>query len=137
MYIKRETLDDVLLELYPVLLAISEGITAKLRGESTEILGALLEIEKPRARLSRSETLRKAFQFVGRGRSGTCRGPFASTSSNVMFRVTEMKPKGGVKVYGGYGPRLFGATRTRSGPKCHSDFSAQPPYVSPGRNPDL
>ena len=58
MRLQVETLDDALLQLYPELLLRGNHVAAS-RGENTEILGVLIEIERPRARLSRSETLRK------------------------------------------------------------------------------
>ena len=58
MRLQVETLDDALLQLYPELLLRGNHVAAS-RGENTEILGVLIEIERPRARLSRSETSRK------------------------------------------------------------------------------
>ena len=58
MRLQVETLDDALLQLYPELLLRGNHVAAS-RGENTEILGVLIEIERPRARLSRFETLRK------------------------------------------------------------------------------
>jgi thymidylate synthase len=65
MFISTETLDDALLELYPKLLArFSDTVTAS-RGETAEVVGALIEIKNPRARLSRSETRGKLFSSLG------------------------------------------------------------------------
>jgi thymidylate synthase len=64
MHIVRETLDDVLLQLYPELLGSSSVVTAS-RGEFTEAVGALIEIQNPRARLSLSETRGKLFSSLG------------------------------------------------------------------------
>jgi thymidylate synthase len=106
MYIKRETLDDVLLELYPALLSISEVITAT-RGENAEILGALLEIEKPRARLSRSETRGKLFSSLGELLWYLSRDNRLDFIERYVPRYRD-ETEDGIKVYGGYGPRLFG-----------------------------
>jgi thymidylate synthase len=66
MIISRETLDDVLLALYPMLLGRSSSETVlATRGETAEIIGALIEIKQPRARLSRSETRGKLFSSLG------------------------------------------------------------------------
>ncbi len=65
MFISRETLDDVLLALYPLLLERSTDTVVATRGETAEIIGALIEIEQPRARLSRSETRGKLFSSLG------------------------------------------------------------------------
>ena len=64
MHIVRETLDDVLLQLYPELLGSTSVVLAS-RGEFTEAIGALIEIQNPRARLSRSETRGKLFSSLG------------------------------------------------------------------------
>jgi thymidylate synthase len=64
MHIVRETLDDVLLQLYAELLGSASVVTAS-RGEFTEVVGALIEIHNPRARLSRSETRGKLFSSLG------------------------------------------------------------------------
>ena len=49
---------------YPKLLEQSSTVVAT-RGEMAEIIGALIEITKPRARLSRSETRGKIFSSIG------------------------------------------------------------------------
>ena len=64
MKFQAETLDDVLLKLYPKLLAL-EGTVPATRGDNSEIIGVLIEIERPRARLSRSETRGKSFSSLG------------------------------------------------------------------------
>jgi thymidylate synthase len=107
MHIVRETLDDALLELYPVLLAIQEGVTAT-RGDSdfTELVGVLIELTKPRARLSRSETRGKLFSSLGELLW------YLSRDNKLEFierYVSEYKKESedGATVHGGYGPRLF------------------------------
>ena|ERR1700722_6831954 len=64
MLIAVETLDDALLKLYPQLLERTDSIVAS-RGENAEIIGVTIEIEKPRARLSRSETRGRLFSSLG------------------------------------------------------------------------
>jgi thymidylate synthase len=64
MRFEAETLDDALLKLYPELLSRASNVTAS-RGKNAEILGALIEIARPRARLSRSETRGKLFSSLG------------------------------------------------------------------------
>jgi thymidylate synthase len=44
MYISAETLDDALLKLYPALLARSNDSVTASRGETAEVIGALIEI---------------------------------------------------------------------------------------------
>ncbi len=64
MYITSDTLDDGLIELYPKLLE-SKSVVQTTRGETTELLGVQIEIQKPRARLSRTETRGKPFSALG------------------------------------------------------------------------
>jgi len=45
MFISHETLDDALLDLYPILLGRSNNTVGASRGETTEIIGALIEIK--------------------------------------------------------------------------------------------
>jgi thymidylate synthase len=107
MYISAETLDDALLELYPVLLARSKDSVTASRGETTEVIGALIEISNPRARLSRSETRGKLFSSLGEllwYLSGDNRLDFIVQYVSRYSDETE----DGVTIYGGYGPRLFG-----------------------------
>jgi thymidylate synthase len=106
VFISHETLDDALLDLYPRLLS-SEEIVAASRGETVEIIGALIEITNPRARLSRSETRGKLFSSLGEllwYLSGDNRLDFIERYVPRYRDETE----DGITVYGGYGPRLFG-----------------------------
>lgn len=64
MRVEAETLDDALLTLYPELLSRVSNVAAS-RGDNTEMLGVLIEIAKPRTRLSRSETRGKLFSSFG------------------------------------------------------------------------
>lgn len=106
MRIEVETLDDALLKLYPELLSRRSNVTAS-RGDNTEILGVLIEIERPRARLSRSETRGKPFSCLGEllwYLTGDNRLDFIES---YIPRYREESEDDGVTVYGGYGPRLF------------------------------
>jgi len=64
MHISVETLDDALLRLYTELLSRESNVAAS-RGPNTEMVGVLIEIERPRARLSRSETRGRLFSSLG------------------------------------------------------------------------
>jgi len=105
MHISRETLDDVLLELYPALLSSADHVAAS-RGGNTEILGVQVEIKHPRARLSRSETRGKPFSSLGELL-------WYLTRDNQLDFIERYVPRykteseDGVSVYGGYGRRLF------------------------------
>ncbi len=105
MHIVGETLDDVLLELYPKLLASLPLITAT-RGEFAEAIGALIQIQRPRARLSRSETRGRLFSSLGELLW------YLSGDNQLAFierYVSDYRRESvdGVTVYGGYCPRLF------------------------------
>lgn len=105
MYIESDTLDDLLLEVYPSLIAAP--VVVNTRGSSNELLGVSALIRKPRARLCRSET---------RGRAFSCLGELIwyLSKSNALAPIAPYIPKyrneseDGETVYGGYGPRLFG-----------------------------
>jgi thymidylate synthase len=105
MYIESDTLDDLLLEAYPKLIAAP--IVVNTRGSSRELLGVSALILRPRARLCRSET---------RGRAFSCLGELIwyLSKSNALAPIAPYIPKykkeseDGETVYGGYGPRLFG-----------------------------
>ena len=105
MLISRETLDDVLLELYPKLLQQS-GTVVATRGEMAETIGALIEIAKPRARLSRSETRGKLFSSIGELLWYLTRDNQLDFIEGYLSQYRE-ESEDGVTVYGGYGPRLF------------------------------
>jgi thymidylate synthase len=105
MHIVSETLDDVLRNLYLALLNGTNFVTAS-RGATVEIVGVLVEILQPRARLSRTET---------RGKPFSCLGEllwYLSRDNSLDF-IRYYIPRyacgseDGVTVYGGYGPRLF------------------------------
>jgi thymidylate synthase len=107
MFISRETLDDALLALYPVLLGKSDDTVVATRGVTAEIIGALIEIQKPRARLSRSETRGKLFSSLGELLWYLSRDNRLDFIERYVRRYRE-ETEDGVEVYGGYGPRLFG-----------------------------
>ena len=106
MHLVCETLDDALRDLYPRLLEHTEIIVTS-RGDTRESLGVLIEIEKPRARLSRTETRCKPFSCLGELL-------WYLTRDNKLdfivryIRDYENESEDGITVYGGYGARLFG-----------------------------
>ena len=104
MELECETLDDLLLEIYPRL--VDAPVIETTRGRSHELIGVSSRITRPRARLSRSET---------RGRAFSCLGELVwyFSKSNALAPIQRYIPKyadesdDGETVYGGYGPRLF------------------------------
>ena len=105
MHIARETLDDVLLALYPALLA-STNLVSTTRGETRELVGVLLEIKHPRARLSRTETRGKPFSCLGELLWYLSKDNRLDFIKYYLRRYAE-DSEDGVRVHGGYGPRLF------------------------------
>ena len=105
MQFEVETLDDALLRLYPELLSRASNVAAS-RGANTEILGTLIEIERVRARLSRSETRGRPFSSLGELL-------WYLTGDNRLDFIEPYIPdyrdesEDGISVYGGYGRRLF------------------------------
>lgn len=106
MFISAETLDDVLLELYPALLARSKDTVKASRGETVEVIGALIEIRNPRARLSRSETRGKLYSSLGELLWYLSRDNRLDFIAPYVSQYTD-ETEDGVTIYGGYGPRLF------------------------------
>lgn len=100
-----DILDDVLLELYPKLLA-STNLVSTSRGETRELLGVLVEIEQPRARLSRTETRGKPFSCLGELLWYLSRDNELGFISYYLREYVK-ESEDGATVRGGYGPRLF------------------------------
>ena len=109
MYISEETLDDLMNEVLRALLALPFDVAATRSqdlGASSEIIGVLLNITNPRARLSRTETRGKAFSALGEFLW------YMSKSNSLDFikyyiDKYDKETEDGKTVYGGYGPRLF------------------------------
>lgn len=109
MYIREETLDDLLNNIYSKLLRKRNKITAS-KGSFKEITGVLLHLKKPRARLSRAE---------GKGKLFSCLGEltwYLAGSKDLKFISyyipTYKKSSDDRKtIYGAYGPRLCGKGR--------------------------
>jgi thymidylate synthase len=106
MYITSDTLDDGLIELYPKLLE-SKSVVQTTRGETTELLGVQIEIQKPRARLSRTETRGKPFSALGELLWYLSRDNQLEFIERYVPRYRD-DSEDGLTIYGGYGPRLFG-----------------------------
>lgn len=105
MHISAETLDDLLRNVIERLLKSKNCINPS-RGAATELIGVLLHLTNPRARLSRTE--KKGMPF-------SCLGEllwYLSGSSDLQFisyylSHYEQCSEDGQTVYGGYGPRLL------------------------------
>lgn len=103
-HIRGETLDDVMRDVYQELISHGEEIKAT-KGDNLELTSVLLEINNPRARLSRTETRGKPFSCLGE----LCW--YLAGSNDVKFISYYLKNyrelgENGI-VFGAYGPRLF------------------------------
>src|SRR3990172_6817152 len=105
MYITAKTFDDLLRTVLSKLLKTKNSINPT-RGEATELIGVILQITNPRARLSLTET---------KGRLSSCLGEllwYLAKSKDLQFITYylsryQRESEDGRTVYGGYGPRLF------------------------------
>lgn len=105
MQFSDRILDDLLRKVLGKLLA-SKHRVEPTRGSARELIGVLLKVERPRARLSRSET---------RGRAFSCLGEFLwylSGDNQLDFirhyiKKYDHESEDKKTVYGGYGPRIF------------------------------
>jgi thymidylate synthase len=105
MYLKADTLDDLLRHVLSKLLRNPSRITSR-RGDAVEFTGILLHLTNPRARLSRTE---------GRGRLFSALGElwwYLAKTNDLRFisyyvPLYEEESDDGRTVYGAYGPRLF------------------------------
>ena len=105
MHISAETLDDTLNALYPVLLTQANVIEGT-RDPFREVIGVLVEIACPRARLSRSETRGRPFSALGELLWYLSRDNRLDFIRPYIPRY-DRESEDGVTVRGGYGPRLF------------------------------
>src|SRR5437773_3913730 len=107
MYLKADTLDDLLRHVLSKLLKIPGRITTS-RGDAVELTGVLLHLTNPRARLSRTEARGRLFSALGE------LWWYLAKTNDLRF-ISYYVPKhyakesdDGHTVYGAYGPRLFG-----------------------------
>jgi thymidylate synthase len=103
-YLRGETLDDVMRLVIEAIQSHGERINPS-KGGCTELTGVLIELENPRARLSRTETRGKLFSSLGE----LCW--YLSKTNDLEF-ISYYIPHycdyaDGNILYGGYGPRLF------------------------------
>lgn len=103
--ISGKILDDLLRKVLMKLLASTNQITAS-RGPAREITGVLLELERPLARLSRSETRGRLFSSLGEFLWYLSRDNRLDFISYYISDYND-ETEDGETIYGGYGPRIF------------------------------
>ena len=109
MLISADTLDDALRQAFTRLLR-TKTRTSSGKGLAREIIGVLLKIQNPRARLSRTENRAVLFSCLGE----TLWYLSGSNSLNhITYYIKKYRELSGAKersrvARGGYGPRIFG-----------------------------
>jgi thymidylate synthase len=103
-YIAEPTVDDLMRSVFEEIHARGDHVRAS-KGPNTEIMGVLLELTNPRARLSKTESRGKLFSCLGQ----LCW--YLAKSNDLAFISYYLKQyeeyADGDVIYGGYGPRLF------------------------------
>lgn len=105
MYIKEQTLDDLLHRVICKLLARKNRINTS-RGKAFELSGVLLQLANPRARLSRTEQKQHVFSSLGELLWYLSRSNSLDLITYYVKRYAQ-ESDDGLTVHGGYGPRLF------------------------------
>lgn len=105
MELAAATLDDALDGLYCRLLQ-EAAPNAATRGATGEILGVLIEIADPHARLSRSGDRGKLFSALGELLWYLSRGDELDFIGRYIGAYRK-ESADGVTIHGAYGPRLF------------------------------
>jgi thymidylate synthase len=100
-----DTLDDLLLKVYPKILRNGERVKAS-KGWNRELSGVILELTNPLARLSRTETKGTVFSCLGEtlwylARSNELK--FIKHYISIYGKFAEVDGT----IHGAYGPRLF------------------------------
>lgn len=107
MYIPASTLDDLLRRVFSRLLDADQRVTVTAtRGDTTEIVGVLLQLSNPRARLSRTENKQVLFSCFGE-LLWYLAGSRELAFIEYYLSQYERESDDGVTVHGAYGPRLF------------------------------
>lgn len=106
MFISADTLDDLMQEVFNRLINLPFSNPTSKGAPTSELIGVLLELRQPRARLSLTETRGKAFSTLGE------LFWYLSGSNELEFikyyiRGYEELSDDNKTIRGGYGPRLF------------------------------
>ena len=105
MMFEENTLDDLLMKVFKVLVE-KPFIVNTTRGNTCEIVGTLLKLNNPRARLSRSKTKGTIFSALGEFiwyMSGS------NKLSQIEYYLSKYRDdsEDGETLFGAYGPRLL------------------------------
>ncbi len=109
MHIEADTLDDLMNDVFKKLVELPFDIKTtrgEENGNSSEIIGVLLELKNPLARLSRTETKGTLFSALGE----TLWYLSADNKLDfIKYYIGRYKDESedGESIYGGYGPRLY------------------------------
>jgi thymidylate synthase len=105
MYIEHSTLDDLLHDVFELLLKSKNHIKPS-KGWNREQTGVLLGLTNPRARLSRTEKRGKLFSSIGELLWYLSKD---NSLSFIQYYIDDYKKYAEVNgtIHGGYGPRLF------------------------------
>ena len=103
-YFCCKTIDDVMHEVLEELLDSGKIVNSE-KGESLELMGVILEIENPRARLSRTENRGKPFSCLGELLWYLSKRKSLEFIGYYIRAYRDLSEDG--EIWGGYGPRLF------------------------------
>lgn len=106
MYFEAETLDDLLVKVFQLLLNDDDLVGAS-RGDFRELPGVLLQLQNPRARLSRSEMRGKVFSALGELMWYLSGKNDLDFTKYYLGNQYEDESDDGMTVRAGYGERLF------------------------------
>jgi thymidylate synthase len=106
MFIAADTLDDLLRRVTTKVLAKGQRVETASSGANTELFGVLLQLNKPRARISRTEKRRTLFSCLGEFLwYFSKKNELAFISYYAERYLKESEDEETVRT--GYGPRLF------------------------------
>ncbi len=106
MHLKASTLDDLLDEAFRLLQKSKMGVVAT-KGSTVEVQGVVLELTRPRARLSRTDTKGTVFSGIGEFIWYiSCNNQLAPIQYYLKRYDRYAEPDG--TIWGAYGPRIFG-----------------------------
>lgn len=108
MYFSESSLDDLMNKVIGTILSSGVKVTST-KGDSKEIFGVLLELRKPHARLSRTETRGRVFSCLGELLWYLAKSNKLEFIKHYISRYEEFAEDG--ELYGAYGPRIFGSEK--------------------------